>query len=249
MDSPRRLSDEEIEHFKTHGYLVLKNFFDEGSIDDWRQQIWRKLGSSLDTPETWPQDDKLVHRYGYDPPESAFWRHPALCALVEQLGGGRFVYGHGTPKIRWPEPHKKWTMPRTGHIDGYGGEWLPLMLGATAYLYDVEPGGGAFTYWPDSHHAAHRYFLRHPSHLDGRFLDVEGFSWDVFCDNPATGGTEFIAEAGDLLLWHAFLFHNASLNVRPSPRVALIARFDHQDRDDPAFRYEVPEDLWKYWAI
>ena len=25
----------------------------------------------------------------------------------------------------------------------YGGRWLPLMLGATAYLYELEPRGGA----------------------------------------------------------------------------------------------------------
>ena len=95
---------------------------------------------------------------------------------MAQLGGGAFIYGHGTPKIRWPDPNQAWAMPQTGHIDGYG---LPLMLGATAYRYDVEARGGAFTYWPDSHHTAHRYFLEHPSHLDGSFLHAEGFTWDA----------------------------------------------------------------------
>ena len=131
----------------------------------------------------------------------------------------------------------------------YGSRWLPLMLGATAYLYELEPRGGAFTYWPDSHHKAHRYSLEHPLHLDGSFLNAEGLTWDVFCDNPTTGGTEITAKAGDLLLLHAFLFHNGSLNVKPSPRIALNARFDHQDRDHATFRYEVTEDLWKYWGV
>ncbi len=243
------LSDVQIEHFKTHGYLVLKNLFDEASLDNWREQIWRKLGSNPEIPETWPENDSRIHRYEYAPPESAFWRHPTLRAIVAQLGGGAFIYGHGTPKIRWPDPNQAREMPQTGHIDGYGGRWLPLMLGATAYLYDVEPRGGAFTYWPDSHHTTHRYFLEHPSHLDGSFLHAEGFTWDVFCDNPTTGGTEYTAKAGDLLLWHAFLFHNGSLNVKPSPRIALNARFDHQDRDHATFRYDVPEDLWKYWGV
>ena len=137
MDSSSLLSDEQIEHFKTHGYLVLKNLFDKASLDNWREQIWRKLGSHLETPETWPEDDSSIHRYEYDPPESAFWRHPTLCAIVEQLGGGAFIYGHGTPKIKWPDPNQAWEMPQTGHIDGYGGRWLPLMLVATAYLYDI----------------------------------------------------------------------------------------------------------------
>jgi hypothetical protein len=29
----------------------------------------------------------------------------------------------------------------------------------------------------------------------------------------------------------------------------MLARFDHQDRYNTAFRYDVPEDLWKYWDI
>ena len=67
MDSSSLLSDEQIEHFKTHGYLVLKNLFDKASLDNWRQQIWRKLGSDLETPETWPEDDSSIHRNEYAP--------------------------------------------------------------------------------------------------------------------------------------------------------------------------------------
>lgn len=44
------------------------------------------------------------------------------------------------------------TQATTGNIDGYPplDGWAPFMLGFTTYLYDVEPGGGAFIYWPDS---------------------------------------------------------------------------------------------------
>ena len=77
----------------------------------------------------------------------------------------------------------------------------------------------------------------------------EGFAWDVFCDNPETGGREFIASAGDVVLWHSYLTHEGSVNINNSPRIALFARWDHQRRDETAFRYEVPEDLWKYWAV
>ena len=67
MDSSSLLSDEQIKHFKTHGYLVLKNLFDKASLDNWRELIWRKLGSNLETPETWPEDDSSIHRYEYSP--------------------------------------------------------------------------------------------------------------------------------------------------------------------------------------
>jgi hypothetical protein len=132
--------------------------------------------------------------------------HPALTSIIQQLGGGAFVAGGGVPTIRWPEPEKSWKMPKSGHIDAYGASgWLPFMVGATAYLYDVEPKGGAFMFWPDSHHAAHRYFRQNPELVDGSFLKEEGFSWHTFgdslCDNLQTGGQEFVAGAGELVIF------------------------------------------------
>ena len=249
MGSSSPLSAEQIESFKAHGFLVLKNLFNENDIDIWRKQIWRTLDSSSETPETWPRERSGLDGYEYDPPESTFGLHPKLTAVADQLGGGEFVLGDGIPIIRWPEPSKSWELPRSGHIDAYGGRWLPFMFGATMYLYDVERGGGSFFFWPDSHYVAHRYFLEHPLHVDGSFLEEDGFSWDVFCENPATGGEEFIAKAGDVVLWHAYLTHNGSANINTLPRIALFTRYDHRRRHENSFRYEIPEDLWKYWVV
>lgn len=243
------LSDEQIHHFKTYGYLVLENLIDNATLEHWRNAIWRELGSRLDTPDTWPRQRGGLDGYVYDPPESALVRYPRLVAIMEQLGGGAFIPGDGVPIIRWPEPERTWDMPQSGHIDAYGGRWLPFMIGATTYVYDVEPRGGALVYWPESHHAAHRYFLKHPSYVDGSFLKDPDFTWNVFCDNPETGGREFVGSAGTVVLWHSYLTHNGSTNIRDSPRIALFARWDHQRRDEMAFRYDIPEDLWKYWSI
>ncbi len=249
MSSSRPLNAQQIAHFKLNGCLILKNVFDEETIEVWRRQIWRTLGSSLEEPGSWPKDTSGLNCYINDPPESAPTNHSLMKAIIDQLGGGAFEWGHGVPIIRWPEPEQTWDMPRTGHIDAYGGRWLPFMIGATTYLYDVEPGGGAFIYWPGSHHAAQRYFLEHPLQVDGSFLEIEGFSWDVFCDNPATGGREFTAKAGDVVLWHAYLTHNGSKNTSQTPRIALFSRWSHKKHQEKPFRYEIPEDLWKYWAI
>ena len=243
------LSEQQIQHFKTHGFLILKNLIDQTSLDQWRKQIWHQLEACLSQAESWPRNRSGLDGYQYNPPESALVHHPALAPIIQQLGGGEFIAGDGIPIIRWPEPEKKWQMPKSGHIDAYGGKWLPFMIGATTYLYDVEPRGGSFIFWPDSHYAAHRYFRQNPAHVDGSFMRQEGFAWDVFCDNPETGGREFIASAGDVVLWHSYLTHEGSVNINNSPRIALFARWDHQRRDETAFRYEVPEDLWKYWAV
>jgi len=250
MTSSTPLADEQIQHFKKHGFLILKNLLDQFSIDQWRKQIWRELEASLNQPESWPTEKSGLDDYQYDPPESAFAHYPALASIIQQLGGGNFAAGGGTPIIRWPELGRSWELPQSGHIDAYGGYWAPFMIGATTYLYDVEPKGGAFIFWPDSHHVAHRYFRQNPTQVDGSFMKKEGFSWDVFCDNPKTGGQEFVADAGDVVLWHSYLTHNGSTNVNDSPRMALFARWPHyQQRQSTEFRYEIPEDLWKYWAI
>lgn len=249
MSNAQPLNAQQIAHFKLNGYLVLKNVFDEATLEAWRRQIWRALDGSLEDPATWPRETSGLDGYEYDPPNSALVHHPNMMSIIDQLSGGHFVAGDGIPIIRWPEPERTFEIPQTGHIDAYGGRWLPFMIGATTYLYDVEPGGGALIYWPGSHHAAHRYFLEYPSHVDGSFLEIEGFSWDVFCDNPTTGGREFTANAGDVVLWHSYLTHNGSENTSHSPRFALFARWNHEKHLEQDFRYEIPEDLWKYWAI
>ena len=121
------------------------------------------------------------------------------------------------------------------------------MLGATTYLYDVEPNGGAFVFWPGSHHSTHKYFLQYPEQIDGSFYDIEGWGWHVLSDLSPEGPREFTGAAGDVVLWHAFLCHTGSANVREVPRFGIFARYSHQKREE--IKYEIPEDLWKYWAI
>ena len=247
MSAP--LTPEQIDYFKIHGYLILENLIDESPIAHWRSLAWRALGSRLDTPETWHRDKYVIDGFQDEPPESAFGRYPALAAIIDQVGGGDFEGGGGSPLVVWPDLDKPWQGRTSGHVDAYGpGGWTPFMIGATTYLYDVEPRGGGFTFWPDSHLTGHRYFLEHPSQVDGSFRDIEGWSWDVF-NRGAGEPQEFTGQAGSVILWHAYLTHGGSMNSRPSPRFGLFARWSHKRHKEKDFRYEIPGDLWKYWAI
>ena len=78
MTSSTPLSEQQVQHFKTHGFLVLENLLDESSLNQWRQQIWRELEASLDQPDSWPRERAGLDGYQYDPPESALVHHPAL---------------------------------------------------------------------------------------------------------------------------------------------------------------------------
>ena len=244
------LTNEQIHYFKTHGYLILENLIDEGVLENWRQQVWAGLGSSLDTPDTWPTDKHAIDGFRFEPPEPVFGQYPVLEKIINQIGGGAFEGGAGSPIITWPEPDKPWQGRESGHIDAYGpGGWMPFMIGATTYLYEVGARGGGFTYWPNSHLTAHQYFRKHPSHVDGRFRNVEGWHWGAFNQGACDGPQEFTGQPGSVVLWHSYLTHGGSMNTRHSPRFGLFARWGHQRRLEAEFCHEIPEDLWKYWTI
>ena len=123
------------------------------------------------------------------------------------------------------------------------------MIAATTYAYDVEPGGGAFQYWPGSHHSTHQHFRAHPELIDGQFSLDPAFNWggrNDFTSIAPHPPREFVAAAGDVIFWHAFLVHTGSANIRPTPRVGIFCRWRHRDQE--AIKYEIPQDLWKYWA-
>ena len=240
------LTTKQIVFFQEHGYLILKDLIDPEIINGWRTQVWEHFNSSLETPETWPNDYE-IQGFNFSP---LFGHLPVLQEITEQLGGGQFFTGGGgSPIIKWPNPEEEWAMPNDGHIDAYGAVagWSPFMIGATTYLYDAEPKGGAFIFWPGSHRSTHKYFLRYPDQIDGSFYDIEDWDWHVLSDLSPEGPREFIGAAGDVVLWHAFLCHTGSANMREVPRFGLFARYAHKEQE--GIKYEIPEDLWKYWAI
>ena len=140
-------------------------------------------------------------------------------------------------------------MPGSGHIDAYGpGGWSPFMLGATTYLYDVEPGGGAFRFLARKPPVNTQILpCQYPEQIDGSFYDIKDWGWHVLSDLSPEGPREFVGAAGDVVLWHAFLCHTGSANIREIPRFGIFARYSHQKREE--IKHEIPEDLWKYWAI
>lgn len=250
MSNSDPLSLEQIAFFKTHGYLILDNFIDKSTLKDWRGQVWAALGSSLQRPDTWPREIHAVDDFKFASLFSAFGQYPGLASIIDQVGGGLFTGGMGAPIIAWPQLDSVWSLPREGHIDAYGPRgWSPFLIGATTYLYDVEPHGGSFVFWPNSHHTAHRYFRKNPEKVDGSFRDNDRWRWHVFHGGTAKDPIEFTATAGSVVLWHSYLSHTGSMNVNSIPRCALFARWAHLRRNEKAFRYKIPEDLWKYWAI
>ena len=242
------LSREQIDQFKTHGFVLLRNFVDESTINIWQDQFWHHLGADADNPGTWP-DDYVIQDLAMDP---LFGQLPQMTAIVEQLGGGMFDGGGGSMLVKWPDQKKKWGAPDEGHIDGYGPNgWSGgFMFGATTYINDVKEHGGGFFFWPDSHLPVQDYFRAHPKQIDGSFRDRDDwdeFGWRLFSNRSPAAPQEFTGNAGDVILWHCFLCHTGSNNTRSQPRLGVFSRWHRSDREE--MKFDVPENLWKYWAI
>ena len=245
------LSAEQIQSFKDDGFLIVRSLIEPAFIDAWRRSFWELVEGDPEDVESWRKKPYVAEGFKMNPPEASMNRHPAMVRIIEQLGGGKFEGDGGPPLVHWPSGANTWSPTPWGHVDAYPPTmWWPFMLAATAYAYDVEPMGGAFTYWPGSHHTTHKKFLAEPETIDGKWAREPGFNWggpNDFTRVAPRGSREFVARAGDVIFWHAFLVHTGSANIRSSPRIAFFSRYRHMDQE--AIKYEVPTNLWKYWAI
>ena len=94
------------------------------------------------------------------------------------------------------------------------------------------PQGGGTAYWPRSHLANHRYFLRHPERIDGSYLFEEPVKSrghiGLLEDDPSVGEVTCVTgKAGDAMLFHALTTHTNSTSRAggTQPRVAVFARY------------------------
>lgn len=243
-----QLTENQIYSFKQEGYLVLRDFLNTSLLEAWREQFWKQAGGSLEDKDSWPTG-KNIGNLKLTPELGGL---PDIKSIVEQLGGGQFNGGGCGVLIRWPQGGREWQMPKTGHLDGYPGEGCQavLMIGATTYLYDVDSGGGTFVYWPCSHRDAHRYFLDFPDQIEGTFREIpewDEHNWGIFQRDATKPPQEFIAKAGDVILWHGWLSHSGSANIQESPRIGLFSRWTH--KNDADIRKNLPQELWDYWSV
>lgn len=245
------LSSQQIEHFKTHGYVVVPGLIEPVYLDSWRRQFWDHVGGRVEDPGTWNEKPYTMNGFSIQPDSVRFDNHPGVMGVINQVGGGQFDGRGSEPLVHWPQDTTAWSPTRWGHLDGYyPGSFSPFMIAATTCAYDTEPMGGAFQYWPGSHLTTHRYFLENPEQVDGRFRDEEGFNWggpNVFTRLAPQPPQHFNANAGDVIFWHAYMVHTGSVNIRSVPRIGFFNRYHHVNQRN--FRYEIPTDLWKYWAI
>jgi len=244
------LTPEQIASFKEDGYVVVPNLIDSNTLENWRDQIRSQIGDVSDQetagdPEKHRKDLTVLKNFRFSPEESQLVNQPKVKAIIDQMGGGQFLGKDGNIRLLYVEPDKEWTRPSNGHIDGWHAKRdLPFLLGLATYLYDVEPHGGGTAFWPGSHIKSWRFLHKHPDHLEHTFIAHPEYL-DMTKDIQPV---ELPAKAGDVIFWHCNILHEATHNLNPGTvRYGLFCRIPHKDQE--SFRDEIPDDLWKRWAI
>jgi hypothetical protein len=225
----RVLSDSDIEHFLTFGFLQLTNCFDTapGSLADrWVKESWGRNGLSADHPAAWP--NAKIHMpvsewvYARDFAPRAFAAMGELCGGVERMEqeviwSNGFIANYGLGRDRdWAPPGRE---AGDWHKDGdFFTHFLDSpeqALLVIALFSDIHPRGGGTFIACDSVAPVARYLAAHP----------EGVSPSGF------PGRELISEcrdfrettgrAGDVFLLHPFLLHTSSHNHRAEARLMI----------------------------
>ena len=241
---------EEVDHFKAHGYVVKHDVVDRKLTDRAAERFWDEMEVDRDDPDSWIGGGRKGNLpCGNHPDVQATLTEPPIQEMCEELVGKDTlkISNHTFAKPVYPtgKPQEEWAHPAHGHLDGHGlveGATSPFTIAVTVNIGDVKPKSGAFTIWPGTHRRVHEYF-RHHSILNGlKSLQDSNGEWDNLpeaVENPGPAGT--------VTFWHNKMMHNAGNNCGTEIRLACVSRFSRKDLVDKQF--EMPENMWEYWAI
>ena len=254
------LSPQEIEHFKTHGYLVKRGLVDDGDgLRGLLDYVWDHIPPAVlerANPATWVDGPAArmtaaeAQRLGVFQGSSFKLRSP------REFGTEPFVLAltAGHPHVRRVaeqflgrplRPARRVrgfyvTFPKPVKLErklGPHGDQVASDLAAMVIIDEIPPRCGGFTVWPGTHRALHPYFdtchggrLTDPQRLAG-YLQAR----DRLLDRVVP--VEFVGAPGDVVFWHPRILHSAGVNYSAEmghPRVRIVVPCDFQ-RDGHTF--------------
>jgi phytanoyl-CoA hydroxylase len=226
---------ESISHYIDHGYVVFPRAVDAALVEEYLvlfEQIWKDPPSSVHarhggkvlplTPDLYDQVAKIdgVHHYFSRAGELIF-PPPVLRFLTQIYDRPPVAFQTMTMRLGSEEPLHTDTGPLT--------LTEPMSLTASwLALEDIQPSSGELQFIPGSHLVpellVHGVNKAHHGDLDeyGRILK----EIRAMCDERGLKTENFMAKAGDVLIWHADLMHGgAVIEDRHRTRKSMVAHF------------------------
>ena len=239
------LTDDEVDHFVRHGYVVVEHCFDPASAREWIDRAWVRFGVDRDAPEQWVE--KRIQLATLESVDARDFAPTAWAAAVQLLGGEDRVdlpwrWGDGFIANLGVGDDRPWQPPSADvagwHKDGdFFRHFLDLpeqgLLTLVLWTDMHHRGGGTFVA-ADSVPVVARHLAEHPEGVLPTHFDYPALL--ARCQDFR----ELTGDAGDVVLMHPYMLHATSQNVIrdgrliTNPPIALRApmRFDRADPAD-----------------
>ena len=219
------LSAEQIEHFLTHGHVVIHDCFPRAFAEDWTANAFKRLGYSPEDPSTWQQE--IVHM-----PASQRVPMPELApkawqAACELLGGEERVspcsWGDSMIVNFRKGADQPWSPP-SASVGGWhkDGDFFRHFLDSpeqgllTIVIWsDIEPQGGGTFAAGDSVAPVARLLAAHPEGVLPQGAPEASFGSLI---HQCSDFVELTGKIGDVVLIHPYLLHASSQNCSGKAR-------------------------------
>ncbi|KAL2212945.1 hypothetical protein CC79DRAFT_2007 [Sarocladium strictum] len=234
------LSDEQVDHFMTYGWIRVPEAFTQAQADEWTADLWLRLGYDKDDKASWIQDK--VNMPGHSSVDVRDFSPKAWGAICELTGGEErldpastkwldaFIVNLGSEsskgKVVGPRDLDNW------HVDGdFFIHFLDSPeqgLLAIPVLSPIAQHGGGTYICPDGIGVVARHLHNNPDGVtpymarQGEESKYHEFSWFVDqVKDPSKCNLfqEMTGEVGDVILLHPFMMHSASKNALHIPRI------------------------------
>lgn len=220
----RALSEDQLIYFDQTGTLVLEGFFDKPTVDAAKKVLHQvniqelygfKKGSSqriVNLHETYDELEALYSsRILYDVVSDLFGVQAFPCQSLTFINGST------------QDPHQD-----TIHLTPFP---RGLMCGIWIAIEDVVPGAGELVFYPGSHTLPAVLCSSHNvPKVDSEHGDYSEFGevftpliTDLLTSNPQLEGRQFIAKAGDVLVWQENLIHGGAQRIiQDQTRMSMV---------------------------
>ncbi len=224
-----RLSDENkisVQSFHDNGYVILRNFFSPEAIDNANRELDKLLASGM---VKFKYRNKIMFAIYESVVLRGMGENKDLLELLSLLMGREAVLFQSINFINGSEQrtHSDSIHMTTYPLGGLSAAWVAME--------DVGAGQGPLHYYPGSHKLP--YYLNKDYGNEGTYLmtgqktytEYEDFMQQKIHELGLKKET-FTAEKGDLLIWHANLFHGGEPHVDKSKtRKSMVFHYFAKD--------------------
>eukprot|EP01088_Endostelium_zonatum_P014279 TRINITY_DN3067_c0_g1_i1.p1 TRINITY_DN3067_c0_g1~~TRINITY_DN3067_c0_g1_i1.p1 ORF type:complete len:480 (-),score=92.18 TRINITY_DN3067_c0_g1_i1:55-1494(-) len=239
-----KLSPTDIQHFKSQGYLLLRNLIPKPQIENALRLINKSIGTHGLTKEN-VEKHQFCHDIANDAIITGLVKYSPILSILESqfLGVGNVPEIWGAQiALRFPvgDPDKITPVEHTGrHIDGYSvpGKVHNFNILVGVYLNDVEgENRGNLALFPESHIAAAEYFKSNDP-----VTKANGGHLPITVKKPV----QMEVKAGDVIFSHYLTSHTVAVNVSPHVRYALYFRIKAKSADGDNGSFESMKNLFR----